>query len=116
MRSADVGRVERISREVSQLMEQGVPITSRAPLYYYTKLGGLKIEMLAEAAKDARTRADNMVHSAGGGSIERLRSADMGIINVNPANSTETSAQGNNDTASFEKDIITIVHVVYELK
>jgi hypothetical protein len=116
VRSGDVGRIERVSREVSQLMEQGVPITSRTPLYYYTKLGGLKIEMLAEAAKDARTRADNMIRSAGGGSIDRLRSADMGIINVNSANSTETSAQGNNDTTSLEKDIITIVHVVYELK
>jgi hypothetical protein len=116
IRSTDVNRVERISREVTQLMEQGVPVTSAAPAYYYTKLGERKIEMLAEAAKDARTRAENMIRSAGGASIDRLRSADMGIINVNPANSTETSAQGNNDTTSLEKDIITIVHVTYELK
>ncbi len=116
IRSTDVNRVERISREVTQLMEQGVPVTSGAPAYYYTKLGELKIEMLAEAAKDARTRAENMIKSAGGADIDRLRAADMGIININPANSTETSAQGNNDTTSLEKDIITIVHVTYELK
>jgi hypothetical protein len=60
--------------------------------------------------------ADNILTSAGGASIRQLRSADMGIINVNPANSTETSAQGNNDTESLEKDIITIVHVTYDLK
>ena len=72
--------------------------------------------MLAEAAKDPRSRAENMIRSAGGASIDRLRAADMGIINVNPANSTETSAQGNNDTSSLDKDIITIVHVTYELK
>jgi hypothetical protein len=116
VRSANVALVERISREVTRLLEQGISLSSSAPAYYYTKLGGLKIEMLAEAAKDARTRADNMVRSAGGASIYNLRSADMGIINVNPANSTETSAQGNNDTSSLEKDIITIVHVVYELR
>jgi hypothetical protein len=116
VRSGDVNHVERISREVTQLMEQGVPITSSAPSYYYTKLGEVKIEMLAEAAKDARTRAENMIRSAGGASIARLRSADMGIINVNPANSTDTSAQGNNDTTSLDKDIITIVHVIYELR
>jgi hypothetical protein len=116
IRSVDVSRVERISREVTQLMEQGVPVTSGAPAYYYTKLSERKIEMLAEAAKDARTRAENMIKSAGGASIDRLRSADMGIINVNPANSTETSSQGNSDTTSLEKDIITIVHVTYELK
>ena len=72
--------------------------------------------LLAEAAKDARTRAENMVHSAGGATIHNLRSADMGIININPANSSDTSAEGNNDTTSLEKDIITIVHVSYELR
>jgi hypothetical protein len=116
VRSTNVALVERISREVTRLLEEGISLTSAAPAYYYTKLGGLKIEMLAEAAKDARTRAENMVRSAGGAAIYNLRSADMGIINVNPANSTETSAQGNNDATSLEKDIITIVHVVYELR
>jgi hypothetical protein len=116
IRSLDVARVERVSREVTQLLEQGVNVTSTPPEYFYTKLGELKIEMLAEAAKDARTRAENMVRSAGGATLAGLRVGDMGIINVNPANSTATSAQGNNDTTSLEKDIITIVHVTYELR
>ena len=115
IRSGDVNRVERISREVTQLLEKGVPITSSAPSYHYTKLGELKIEMLAEAAKDARVRADNMVKSAGGGAIDKLRTADMGVININPPNVTNTNWEGNNDTSSLEKDIITIVHVTYEL-
>jgi hypothetical protein len=72
--------------------------------------------MLAEASKDARTRAENIVASAGGAEIGKLRSADMGVINVNPANSTEGSWDGNNDTSSLEKDIITIVHATFELK
>jgi hypothetical protein len=116
VRSSDVARVERLSREVTQLLEQGVSVSSSPPRYHYTKLGELKIEMLAEAAKDARTRAENMVRSAGGGSLHKLRDVDMGIINVNPANSTATSAQGNIDTSSLDKDIITIVHVTYELQ
>jgi hypothetical protein len=116
VRSKDVTRVERISREVTQLLEKGVPITSSAPEYHYTRLGELKIEMLAEAAKDARTRAENMVRSAGGAELGKLRAADMGVINVNAANSTATSWEGNNDTASLEKDIITIIHVTYELR
>ena len=40
----------------------------------------------------------------------------MGVINVNPANSTETSWEGNNDTTSLDKDIITIVYVTFELE
>ena len=116
IRSTDVPKVERISREVTDLLEQGVNIESSAPAYIYTKLGDLKIEMLASASKDARTRAENIVKSAGGGGIGKLMGADMGVINVNPANSTETSWEGNNDTSSLEKDIITIVHITYQLK
>jgi uncharacterized protein len=116
VRSTDVARIERLSREITQLLEQGVPITSSAPAYYYTKLGELKIEMLAEAAKDARVRADNMIRQSGGASLGKLRAADMGVINVNPINSTATSWDGNNDTSSLEKDIITIVHVTFELR
>src|SRR6185503_14897779 len=67
VRSTDVPKVERISREVTDLLDQGVSIESSAPAYYYTKLGDLKIEMLASASKDARNRADNIVKSAGGG-------------------------------------------------
>lgn len=115
VRSNEVALVEKMSREITELLEQGVTITSSAPLYYYTKLGEVKIEMLAEASKDARTRAENMVNSAGGATIGELKSADMGVININPANSTQGSWDGNNDTSALEKDIITIVHAKYAL-
>ena len=108
--------VERISREVTQLLEQGVPISSTAPSYFYTKLGELKIEMLAEASKDARVRAERILASAGEAKLGALTDADMGVINVNSANSTETSWGGNNDTSSLEKDIITIVHCNFEIQ
>ncbi len=91
MRSKDVTRVEKASREVTQLLEEGVSITSAAPEYFYTRLGELKVEMLAAAGKDARARADNILKSTGGAKVGRLLGADMGIININPANSTETS-------------------------
>ncbi len=116
VRSNDVQRIERVSREITQLLEKNIAVTSNQPSYYYTKLGDLKIEMLSAASKDARTRAESIVKSAGGASIAALRTADMGVINVNPANSTETSWEGNNDTSSLEKDIIAIVHVTYALR
>jgi hypothetical protein len=115
VQSTDVPRIERASREITSLLEQGVSISSAAPSYFYTRLGELKVEMLAAAGKDARARADNILKSAGGADIGKLLGADMGIININPANSTQTSEEGNNDTTSFEKDIITIVHAEFEL-
>ena len=116
VRSGDVQRVERVSREVTSLLEQGLSVTSGKPSYFYTKLGELKIEMLSEASRDARTRAENMLRSAGGAGLGKLRAADMGVININPANDTSTSWEGNNDVTSLDKDIIAIAHVTYALK
>lgn len=113
--STDVARVEKASREITSLLEQGVSVNSNSPAYFYTRLGELKLEMLAAAAKDARARAENILGSAGNTSIGKLVVADMGIININPANVTSTSEEGNNDTTSFEKDIITIVHAEFEV-
>lgn len=115
VRSTDVARVAKASREVTSLLERGVSITSEAPSYFYTRLGELKVEMLALAGKDARARADNILKSTGGAAIRQLRKTNMGVININPANSTETSSEGNNDTSSVDKDIITIVHAEYDL-
>lgn len=113
--STDVLRIEKASREITSLIEQGVSVISESPSYYYTKLGDLKVEMLAAAAKDARTRAENILRSAGNANVGKLVVADMGIININPANVTTTSEEGNNDTGSLEKDIITIVHAEFEV-
>jgi hypothetical protein len=116
LRSGDVARVERVSREITGLLESGVPVESAPPAYYYTKLGELKITMLAEASKDARVRAEKMVGENGGAALGNLISAQMGVININPANSTATSWDGNNDTTSLEKDILTLVKATYALK
>lgn len=114
--SSNVPQIEKASREITSLLELGVNVESNEPSYYYTRLGELKLEMLAEAAKDARNRAENILRSAGNTEIGALVDSSMGIININPANSTETSTEGNNDTTSYEKDIITIVRAEYVVK
>lgn len=113
--STNIQVVERVSREVTQLLEKGVPVTSSVPEYHYTKLDELKIDMLAKASENARVRAENIVGSGGGGKLGKLWNADMGVININPANSSATSWEGNNDKSSYEKDIITIVHLTFQL-
>jgi len=115
--STDVQRVERISREATQLLEKGIDIGSGSPLYLFTKVSELKIEMLALASSDARQRAEKMIEAAGGGAkVGQVVGIDTGVININAANSTETSWEGNFDTSSFEKDILTTVRVRFEVK
>jgi uncharacterized protein len=71
-------------------------------------LGDLKILMLAEAAKDAKLRAEQIAASTGR-IVGPLRSARMGVMQINPAGSSDTSGEGNNDITSLEKDVIAVV-------
>ncbi len=115
VRSSDIARVEKVSRGITSLLEQGVSVTSHSPTYHFTKLDPLKIEMLSRASENARERALQIINKGGGGEIGKLWDADMGVINVNPANSVATSWEGNYDKSSYEKDIIAVVHLTFAL-
>ena len=110
VRSTDVDKIAQIARQATELINQGILIESQAPEYHYTKLGDLKIEMLAEAAKDAKTRAEQIAKSTGS-SIGSVRSARMGVLQITPADSSEVSDSGMNDTSSLDKDITAVVNI-----
>jgi len=63
--SSDIDKIETTSREVTQLIDRGIYITSHSPLYIYTKLPELKVQMLADASKDAYDRASQIAGHAG---------------------------------------------------
>jgi len=71
--------------------------------------------MLADAAKDARERAAQIASSAGG-KVGEMRSAEMGVMQVNAADAGEISGYGVNDTKSVEKDVLAVVHVTFALE
>jgi uncharacterized protein len=108
--SGEVDKIAKIAREATELINQGILIESMAPEYYYTQLGGLKIEMLGEAAKDAKTRAEQIANSTGS-SIGSVRTARMGVLQITPAGSTDVSDSGMNDTSSIDKDITAVVNI-----
>ena len=110
VRSTEVQKIAQIAREATELINQGILIESMAPEYLYTKLGDLKIEMLAEAAKDAKVRAEQIAQSTGS-SIGSVRTARMGVLQITAADSNEVSDSGMNDSSSLEKDITAVVNI-----
>ena len=115
VRSKDVGRIETLAREATQLIRQGVRFESYPPEYLVTGLADLKVEMLAAATRDAKARAAEMAKNAGS-SIGRLRAARMGVFQVTPSNSTMVTDYGINDTSALEKDITSVVSVSFEIR
>lgn len=115
VRSPEVERVPRLAGESGELLQQGVAFISEGFEFIYTKTGDAKVEMMAEATKDARTRAEQIA-AQGGRAIKELLNAKMGVVQINPLHSTATSWEGNNDTGSLDKTIIATVTTTFAMK
>ncbi len=115
VRSYDVDKITRLSRECTELIDKGIALSSQAPEYFYTKLDELKIEMLARATDNAKQRADNMARAAGN-RIGLLRSARMGVFQITAPNSTDVSDYGMNDTSSLEKKVMAVVSATFAIE
>jgi len=107
--STQVDQIEKISREVTELINQGVELASMAPDYYYTKLAQLKVKMIETATKDARERAERIAENSGS-SIGKLKNASMGVIQITARNSAEDYSWGGsfNTSSKLKTASITI--------
>ena len=115
IRSPEVERIARLDRETVALVEQGVVFTTEAPKFIYSKAGEAKVEMLAEATKDARARADQIAVQ-GGRAVRQLSDARMGVFQITPVHSSLSSWDGMNDTSSLEKTITAVVTATFSLE
>ena len=86
-------KIENVSREITELIQEDIRINSSAPSYYYTKLAELKIEMLANATGDARTRAEQIATNAGS-DLGDLKNANMGVFQITGQYSNEDYTYG----------------------
>jgi uncharacterized protein len=91
--SRDITKVEKISREVTELIESGIEFNSSAPSYYYTKLSELKVDLLAKASADAKQRAETIAKNAGS-SLGKIKKATMGVFQITGQNSNEDYSYG----------------------
>ena len=115
VQSDDIWPVAEVARSVTSLIKDGVEVDSCTPQYLYTKLSELKIDMIAEATKDATTRANQIVSNANG-RLGKLVEARLGVMQINPKGSNSTSWEGNNDTSSYEKEIMAVVSTRFEVR
>jgi hypothetical protein len=112
VRSNDVDGIEKISRESTDLISQGVSLESGSPLFYFTKIGDVKREILGLAAEDAKKRAEEIA-SKSGANLGGVKSVRMAPLQITPKFDFEIYSSGYNDLSSKEKAITAVVTVAF---
>lgn len=114
--SHEIETVEKLSREITELLEKGIELNSNTPEYYYTKLNELKIDLLAKASEDAKTRAETIAKNSGT-SLGGIKKANMGVFQITGKNVNETFSYGGSfNTSSKLKTASITLKVDYQLK
>ncbi|MAE66554.1 MAG: hypothetical protein CMJ18_19975 [Phycisphaeraceae bacterium] len=115
VKAGDVRRIAATATQSSGLLKEGIELASQTPRYLFTRLNDLKLDLLEEATRNARARAERLI--AGSGSrIGMLRKASQGVFQITPAHSTRVSDYGENDTTRIEKSVRAVVTIEYEVE
>lgn len=112
--SGALDRVAAAAGEVTRFVGEGLLVASSAPEYHYSRLKGLKVELMGLAAGDARARAEQIVGNAGG-NLGELVDAQMGVLQITRPLSMETSSSGVYHTDTIEKDVRAVVTVTFRV-
>lgn len=105
--SYNVDEIEQLSRDITEIINEGVEFYSNAPNYYYTKLAELKIEMVAAATEDARVRAEQIADKSKA-YLGDLKHAQMGIFQIIAQNSNDDYSWGGTYNTSSKMKSATI--------
>ncbi|MBC8386719.1 MAG: SIMPL domain-containing protein, partial [Actinobacteria bacterium] len=112
IQSSDVEKITYMAKNTQTLIDTGVIFSTQSLEYYYLKLPELRIELIPEAINDAKLRAQKIAEGSGK-IIGTIKSAQLGVVQVLPVNSTEVSDWGTYDTSTIEKEVMIPVTVTF---
>ena len=112
VRTSDVQLVYKLSQGIGSLLQNGVNVNNYGPQYYISTLPDLRPQLLEDAMKDAKTRAE-AITKAVGGSVGAVQSVKSGVFQVTTPDSTMVSDGGAYDTSTIEKTVTSTVSVTF---
>ena len=115
--SSEIDKVEKISRDISSLLDQGVELTSESPEYYYSDLDALKLDLIDQASANAKERIDIIADNSNA-KIGKLNNSSLGVFQITAKNSgtSSYSYDGAFDVSSRYKTASITVRLEYDLK
>ena len=114
--SNDIDAVESVARELTSLLADGVNISVHEPMYFYSDLNTLKLDLIASAAADANKRA-TLIVSNSGAQLGDLVWSTAGVFQITAATGDEEfSAGGSFNLSSREKKARVTVRSEFKIK
>ena len=113
--TVDVDKISSAAGEVTDLLKEGIFVIGGIPQYTFSGVSDVKIQILADAASNARERADELSVKAGG-SVKDIRAIKQGVIQITTPDSTRVSSYGVNDTSTIMKDVSVVVTVEFGIE
>jgi len=113
VRSTDVQLVSKLSQGIGTLLATGINANNYGPQYYISNLPELRPQLMAEAMKDAKVRAEALTKAVGG-NIGSLVNVKAGPIQITTPDSTMTADYGAYDTSTIEKTVTATVSVTFK--
>jgi hypothetical protein len=113
--TTNIPAIEELALNPQALLEKGVILQNSNLEYLSSRLADIKMELLSEATKDARKRAEEIAKFSGSnlGSVTSLKA---GVFQINEPFSNEVSDYGMYNTQTKEKDITVTVRASYKLE
>jgi len=104
-----------VSRQVTELIKEGIEVESFSPDYLVSNINEIKLDLLAKATANARARADILAEKSSG-RVGSLCSASQGVFQITPPHSTEVSSYGRYDTSTVAKKVRAVVTLQFAIE
>ena len=115
LRTADVDKVADLAGDLTELLDDGVPVTGQSPEFLYAALPEIRGPLLADATRDARNRAEEIV-TAAGAKVGRIKAVNVGVFQVRRRQSVDVSDYGMYDTSDRDKDVTGVIRVTFAIE
>ena len=112
VRTKDVQLVSKLSQGIGTLLGTGINVNNYGPQYYISNLPELRPELMSDAMKDAKLRAESLTQAVGA-SLGSLVNVKAGPIQITTPDSTMTADYGAYDTSTIEKTVSATVSVTF---
>jgi hypothetical protein len=120
VRSTDVTRVDSSTRQLNDLISQGIVLTANSADFQFTKLNDIKSAMLRDATKNARDAAQQFANDADS-TVGSIQSANQGFFSVGSRDSAAAQGQGGGEgytppqQSTIDKKVRVVVTLTYYL-